>query len=121
MKDITIDGVIYAPKSSLKSTVKRGAGEQYCMVRTYSAGVFCGWIDPTKTVDGRNTVKKAKRIHYWSKAASLSELAKRGTNAPEDCRVPMPVTIVYLENIIETIPMTEKAIKTIEAIPVWTA
>lgn len=91
------------------------------MVRTFSAGVFCGWIDPTKTKNGRNTVREAKRIHYWDKAASLSELAQRGTNAPEKCRVPMAVSIVYLENVIEVIPMTPQAIKTIEAIPVWTA
>jgi len=119
MKEIIIDGEVYVPKSSAE-TVKREDGEQYCMVRTHHAGVFCGWIDPTKTSNGRNTVKEAKRIHYWNKAASLSELAQRGTNDPENCRVPMPVTVVYLENIIEVIPMTESAIKTIESIPVWT-
>lgn len=117
MKEITVDGIIYVPKSE---SVQNKEGLQYCMVRTYSAGVFCGWIDPTTTKEGRNTVKEAKRIHYWEKAASLSELAQRGTNAPSECRVPMPVSIVYLENIIEVIPMTEEAIKTIEAIPVWT-
>jgi hypothetical protein len=117
MKEITVDGTIYVQKSE---SVKNNEGLQYCMVRTYSAGVFCGWIDPTATKEGRNTVKEAKRIHYWEKAASLSELAQRGTNNPNNCRVPMAVSIVYLENIIEVIPMTESAIKTIESIPVWT-
>lgn len=98
-----------------------GKNEKYCMVRTYSAGVFCGWIDPTKTKDGKNTVKEAKRIHYWNKAASLSELAMKGTYAPEECRIPVPVDIVYLEEVIEVIPMTKEAIETIEKVPVWTA
>lgn len=118
MKTIMIDGVEYVRKGSALNTVE---GEQYCMVRTYSAGVFCGFIDPTKTENGRNTVKEAKRIHYWDKAASLSELAQRGTTAPQECRIPMPVSIVYLENIIEVIPMTSEAISTIEAVPVWSA
>lgn len=113
MQNIIIDGVEYAPKTQQE-------GEQYCMVRTYSAGVFCGWIDPTKTKEGRNTVKEAKRIHYWNKAASLSELAISGTGAPNECRVPITVPIVYLENIIEVIPMTDKAIQSINQIPVWT-
>jgi hypothetical protein len=114
MKTIIVDGVKFF------SGVEQIEGEQYCMVRTYSAGVFCGYIDPTKTENGRNTVREAKRIHYWEKAASLSELAIKGTNAPSECRVPLAVPIVYLENIIEVIPMTEEAISTIEKIPVWT-
>lgn len=119
MEKITINGKVYVPESeSAKVAVTKE--EQYCMVRTYSAGVFCGDIDPTKTIDGRNTVKNAKRIHYWEKAASLSELATTGTGAPDKCRVPTPVGIVYLENIIEVIPMTEQAIESINLIPIWT-
>lgn len=114
---INVNGIDYVPADSIKLDIKKG--EQYCMVRTYSAGVFCGYIDPSKTKDGRNSVKEAKRIHYWEKAASLSELATKGTNAPDKCRVPVSVDIVYLENVIEVIPMTKKAIKSIESIPVW--
>lgn len=121
-KEIQLNGNTYVLKGSeaTRPVIEPKEGEQYCMVRTYSAGVFCGWIDPTKTKDQRNTVREAKRIHYWSEAASLSELAMKGTNDPKSCRVPAPVDIVYLERIIEVIPMTETAIKSIESIPVWT-
>jgi len=114
--EITVDGILYIPKTEAKPVI----GEQYCMVRTYSAGVFCGWIDPAKTNNKRNTVRKAKRIHKWEKSASLSELAMSGTGNPGSCRVPEAVDIVYLEEIIEVIPMTDKAIITIKSIPLWT-
>jgi len=122
-RTIIVNGETYVHESDIdvqKTIVEPKDGEQYCMVRTYSAGVFCGWIDPSKTEKQRNVVKKAKRIHYWSEAASLSELAMKGTSDPENCRVPAPVDLVYLERIIEVIPMTEEAIKSINKIPVWT-
>lgn len=117
---ITVNGEEYILKSSIKKTdlVK---GEQYCMVRTYSAGVWCGWIDPSKTKNKYNTVREAKRIWSWEKAASLSQLAVDGTGDPQNCKVPTPVDVVHLYEIIEVIPMTEKAIKSINQIPVWKA
>lgn len=117
--EIIVNGEKFVSENTSKPSMP-AQDEQYCMVRTYSAGVFCGFIDPTKTKDGRNTVKEAKRIHHWENAASLSELAIRGTGAPEKCRIPVPVPIVYLEEVIEVIPMTASAIKTIESVPVWT-
>ena len=117
-KPVTIDGIEYVPKTEAQ-LIESKKGEQYCMVRTYSAGVFCGWIDPSKTKSQQNSIRKAKRIHYWEKASSLSELSMTGTASPKKCRVPEPVDIVYLERIIEVIPMTEKAIESINKIPVW--
>ena len=118
---MVIDGVEYVEKSKIQhKLIEPKEGEQYCMVRTYSAGVYCGWIDPTKTKDRRNTVREAKRIFYWENAATLSELAMKGTSAPQKCKVPMPVDIEYLEEIIATTPMTEEAIDSINKIPIWT-
>jgi len=118
MEKTIINGIEYVPKTETQ-LIEPKKGEQYCMVRTYSAGVFCGWIDPQKTKSQQNSVRKAKRIHKWEKAASLSELAMTGTATPDECRVPEPVDIIYLERIIEVIPMTDKAIKSINSIPVW--
>ena len=50
---------------------------KYVIVRTYSAGVFAGNL---KSRDGKEvTLTNARRLWYWSGAASLSQLAVAGT------------------------------------------
>ena len=76
-KEIEINGIKYVPASSVKtmpSMAKRIAGKEYCIVRTYSAGVFAGFIN-RKTTTKSGTVFDAKRIWYWVGANSLSQLA----------------------------------------------
>lgn len=92
---------------------------RYCMVRTYSAGVFAGTVKELNGKEGLLT--DARRIWYWKGAASLSELAQRGTSCPAECKFPIPVDEVLLTEVIEVIPITEEARKTIDAVPVWTA
>ena len=88
-----------------------------CMVRTYTAGVFAGEV---VSRDGKEFVlKDARRIWYWSGAASLSQLAMEGTSDPENCKFPAPVEHVLLTEVIEVIPMTAKAIESISKVPVW--
>ena len=90
---------------------------KYCMVRTYSAGVFAG------TVEERNgkevLLSNARRIWYWDGAASLSQLAMEGTSKPENCKFPVAVSEVLLTEGIEIIPITEKAKKSIEGVEIW--
>ena len=91
---------------------------KYCMVRTYSAGVFAGTV---KTLDGKEALlTDARRIWYWAGAASLSELAQRGTSDPDRCKFPMPVTEVLLTEVVEIIPITDNARVSIEEVPIWT-
>jgi hypothetical protein len=91
---------------------------KYCMVRTYSAGVFAGTI---KERDGKEaTLTNARRIWYWKGAASLSELATKGTSEPNGCKFPAPVEEVLLTEVIEVIPITEEAAASIKSVPVWT-
>ena len=40
--ELTINGVIYVPKDSIRTAAEKLDGMEYCMVRTYSAGVFAG-------------------------------------------------------------------------------
>ena len=90
---------------------------KYCIVRTYSAGVFAGIL---KSRDGKEVVlTDARRIWYWDGAASLSQLAFDGTSKPETCKFPTPVPEVLLTEAIEIIPTTDKARRSIEAVPVW--
>jgi len=90
---------------------------KYYMVRTYSAGVFAGVI---KSRDGKEaTLTNARRIWYWDGAASLSQLATEGTSRPGNCKFPAPVPEVMLTEVIEIIPMTDAAIKSISEVAVW--
>ena len=64
-------------------------------------------------------LENARRIWYWSGAASLSQLAMEGTSDPANCKFPCEVSSVYLFQAIEIIDVTEKAIESIKAVPVW--
>lgn len=92
---------------------------KYVIVRTYSAGVFAGYLD---SKNGKEVVlKDARRIWYWSGAASLSELAVRGVSRPNDCKFPVAVPRVELTEAIEILDVTDEAKKCIENVPEWTA
>ena len=90
---------------------------KYVMVRTYSAGVFAGTLKSRNGKEG--VLKNARRIWYWDGAASLSQLAKDGTSKPENCKFPDAVSEVLLTEIIEMIPITPKAKKSISNVTPW--
>lgn len=117
INEIEINGVIYIPKDSVTQIAPKLDGMEYCMVRTYSAGVFAGYIESR---DGKEAVlRNARRIWKWAGAASLSQLATDGTSSPQNCKFPVPVDKVTLTEVIEIIPITEKAKKSIDGVPVW--
>ena len=92
---------------------------RYVIVRTYSAGVFAGDLESR---NGKEVVmKNARRLWYWSGAASLSQLAMEGTSSPKDCKFPCAVDRVELTEAIEILDVTETARKSIEAVKVWKA
>ena len=75
---INVNGQEYVLKSSIKQQSKiakpNEKGMEYCIVRTYSAGVWAGWID-TKSKDLCQEVLEARRLwRFWSEF-TLSELA----------------------------------------------
>ena len=87
------------------------------IVRTYSAGVFSGYLAKK---DGQEVIlNNARRIWYWDGAASLSQLAMEGTSKPENCKFPCEVAEITLMQVIEIIPCTNKAIKSIKGVKVW--
>ena len=90
---------------------------RYCMVRTYSAGVFAGTV---QSRDGKEVaLTDARRIWYWDGAASLSQLATDGTSAPGNCKFPAAVDEVLLTEAIEIIPITDKARESIASVKAW--
>jgi hypothetical protein len=93
--------------------------EQYYMVRTYSAGVFAGYIEEIDVVNKIISLKNARRIWYWNGAASLSQLAMEGTSDPKECKFPREVEKVILSNWIEIIPISLDAEKSIKNVKIW--
>ena len=90
------------------------------IVRTHSAGVWMGQI---KSLNGSIAIiTNARRLWYWSGAASLSQLALEGTKRPNDCKFAMTITDddgVYLPQVIEVLPCTEIAVQNINAVKEW--
>lgn len=92
---------------------------KYVIVRTYSAGVFAGYLESR---NGREVVLlNARRLWKWSGAASLSQLAMEGTKNPNDCKFPCEVLRVELLEAIEILDVTQNAEKSIKSVPIWTA
>ena len=96
---------------------KKNEKLDYVIVRTYSAGVFAGYLVSRKGQEVE--LKDARRIWYWSGAASLSELAMYGTSKPNECKFPIAVSKVQLIQAIELLWCSEDAKKSIESVPVW--
>ena len=117
VQEVVIDGKTYVPKDSLTQKAQSRDGMDFVCIRTYSAGVHCGYL---KERNGKEaTLMDSIRIHYWSGAASLSQLAMEGVKNPDSCRFAMPVNEIELTEAIEVIPMTEKAVKNIQSVPSW--
>jgi len=91
--------------------------QQYYIVRTYSAGVFAGYIESR---NGQEVVMtKARRLWYWDGAASLSQLAMEGVSKAENCKFPCEVNRVELLQAIEILEATEKSRKSIAGVKIW--
>lgn len=93
--------------------------KKYVIVRTYSAGVFAGFLKSRKGQEVSLT--KARRLWYWKGAASLSQLAVDGVSFPLECKFPESVSQIDLTQTIEILSVSSKAKASIESVPVWKA
>lgn len=119
MKEIIIDGIKYIPETEATKYLKaeKYEGMKYCIVRTYSAGVFAGYVESR---NGKEVViRKVRRIWYWDGANSLSQLAKDGTSKPENCKFAVEIDKIEVTEVIEIIECTNKAQKSIEGVSEW--
>jgi hypothetical protein len=111
MKTIIVDGVEYTEK-------QEKCADNYVIVRTYSAGVFAGYLKEQKGMDV--VLTNARRLWYWDGAASLSQLAMEGVSKPENCKFPCEVLQVEL-TAIEILQTTEIAKNSIANVKIWKA
>ena len=90
---------------------------KYVICRTYSAGVFAGYLAKK---DGKEVeLFNARRLWYWDGAASLSQLSVDGVSKPENCKFPCEVSSVQLTEVIEILPVTDIAKKSIASVKIW--
>ena len=119
LSQIEINGTVYVPKTSVQNVQPRLDGLPYCIVRTYSAGVFAGYVKEEKGQE--ITLLKARRLWQWYGAASLSQLAMEGVSRPDDCKFPCEVDEIKLYQVIEKVNATEQCKQSLSSVKVWKA
>lgn len=90
---------------------------QKYIVRADRAGVFFGEIE--SRTGSEVTMRNVRRIWCWSGANSLSQLAVDGTQKPEKCKFTVTVESMIILGVIEIIPCTDMATKSISEVPEW--
>ena len=118
---ITIDDQKYIRADSVIIEASKVDGLQYCVIRSYGAGVFCGYVKEKKAEQNGINVDlvNSRRIYYWSGACSLSQLAVEGLKDIDNSKIAMVVPIQTVANVIEIIPMSKKAANQINGAIVW--
>jgi hypothetical protein len=117
VETLSINGITYVRQEDAKKMANKRDGMSYVIVRTYSAGVFAGYLE---SKDGKEVVMRdARRLWYWDGAASLSQLAMEGTKKPNNCKFPCEVDKVILTEAIEILDCTEEAQESIKAVAIW--
>ena len=119
INEIEVNGIKYVPKDS--NQMPQPMAKDAVIVRCRSAGVFFGYIKTPPCAGGTITLANARRLWYWSGAASLSQLAVDGTCKPKDCKFPVAVPEITLLEAIEVIPCSLAAVNSINGVPIWKA
>lgn len=114
VQKIKIDDVEYVRADAEPATDVDGL--EYVLVRTYSAGVFAGYLESR---DGKEVrLVKARRLWRWYGASCLSQIAQEGVRDPAKCKFSCETPITLTE-AIEIIPITKAAQNSIAEVVVW--
>lgn len=90
---------------------------QKYIIRCDRAGVFYAEIKERRGSEA--DLVNSRRLWYWDGAASLSQLATEGVTRPERCKFTVTVPSMTVLGVIEVIPCTEAAVKSIDGVRVW--
>ena len=114
---IMIDDQKYVRADMVNQPAEEMNGMKYCIIRTYSAGVFAGYVESRNGQEA--IIRKSRGLWYWDGACGLSQLAVDGTAAPNNCKFTVEVDTRELIQVIEIIPCTEKAKLSIQGVSIW--
>ena len=116
INELTVNGKKYILEDRI-STIPETI-ENYVIIRSKSAGVFMGELAHRKGQEVE--LNNAIRIWYWDGAASCSQLAMDGVSKPENCKFSIPTMRQTIFEVIEIIPVTQKAFDSIIGVKSWT-
>lgn len=121
LSEIQVNGVSYVPKDSIVgiSPVADCAGLPLVILRTVNAGVHYGYLK--SRTGGEATLIGARRLWYWSGAATLTQLAIDGPKNGDQCKFSKTITEITVLGVIEILPVSSKAHEVIAAIKEWSA
>ena len=93
--------------------------KNYVIVRADQAGVFFG--DLVKKEGSEVTLNECRKIHYWDGASAIEQLALDGVleETKNDCKFTVTVNNSTINNYIQIIECSEKAIKSIKSVKEW--
>lgn len=116
--EVTINGKKYILEESVNVIkAENKDGLEYKMIRGDRSGIFVGYL---KSLNGKEAILlEARRIWYWTGAASISQLAIDGTNNPTNCKFPQAVSKIQITDAIEVLDVTDKAKKSIDSVKIW--
>ena len=91
------------------------------IVRSYGAGVFFGTLNEVEVQGDKLVVEllKCRRLWYWEGACSCTQLAIDGTKNPSRCNFTQTIDSIVISSVIEILPATDNAVKSIERVRVW--
>ena len=93
--------------------------ENYVIVRADRAGVFFGQL--IKKEGNEVTLNNCRKLYYWKNACAVEQLALDGVakSTKDECKFTVTVNNVTINNYIQIIPCSEKAILSIQSVPEW--
>jgi len=115
-KTITIEDTEYIRADSISKT--ETPSEDYVIIRSDRAGVFAGHLVEHDRATQYVVLKDTRRLWYWI-GASLSEVAQKGAIEPDKCKYSVPVAEQTIGTVIEVIPASDKAMKSIKGVKEW--
>ena len=93
--------------------------EKRYIIRCDRAGVFFAHVSEYDPQTATATLTDCRRLWYWDGAASISQIAMEGVKNPDNCNFTITVPEMIVGGVIELIPCTAAAEKSIDGVKVW--
>lgn len=93
--------------------------ENYVIVRADRAGVFFGQL--VKKEGNEVTLDNCRKLYYWKNACAVEQLALDGVleKTKSECKFTVTINNATINNYIQIIPCSQKAIDSIKSVPEW--
>ena|ERR1700748_2191111 len=94
--------------------------EQFHIIRAEKAGVFIGRIKSTEGTTYK--VTNLRRLFYWRGALEVITIAAEGVSDLDNCKFSAQLgdsDVSTIHNVLETHPLSKKALEIINKVKVW--